>query len=53
MSSYNVISKVSAMKSFSLDGLLLLTGCKDSFVMLQVQFGFSEEMDFAPHCVCL
>ena len=24
---------------------------RDSFVMLHVQMGFFEEMDFAPHCV--
>ena len=31
------------MKSFRLDGLLLLTVCRDSFVMLYVQMGFYEE----------
>ena len=43
MSTYKVISKALVMKSFSLDGLLLLTVCRDSFVMLHVQMGFYKE----------
>ena len=36
------------MKSFGLDGRILLTGCTDSFFMLHVQMWFSEEMRFDP-----
>ena len=31
------------MKSFILDGLLLLPVCRESFVMLHMQMGFYEE----------
>ena len=46
-----VTSQAIAKKSFSLDGLILLTECRDSLFMLQVQMWFSEEMVFVPNCV--
>ena len=41
-----VTSKALALKLFGLDGLILLTGCRESFFMLHVQIRFSEEMVF-------
>ena len=53
MSPDKVTRKAFAMKSFSLDGLNLLNGCRDSFFILHVQMWFSEEMFFATHCVLI
>ena len=39
-----VTTKALAMKSFSLDGLVLLTDCRDSFFLLHVQMWFFEGM---------
>ena len=47
MSTDKVTSKALAMKSFSFDVLILLTGCRDRFFMMHALMWISEKMAIA------